>query len=188
MAQQNTLADRILDTALQHAETSNWESVNLHSIANTLDIPLQDIKDIYPQKDDMVEAWFDRADKSILSEKTSEEFNELAAHQRVHQLMMSWFDSMKEHRRVTRQMLCYKLEPGHIHLQALGIMRISRTVQWFREAAFLKTNSINRIIEEILLTRIYLFGFTRWLLDDSNNNVRTDRYIQSALKHVRSLN
>lgn len=188
MEQQNALAEHILDAALEQAESSSWESVNLHTVAKELDISLQDIKDIYPQKDDMVEAWFDRADKAVLSEKASEEFTALAAHERVHQLMMSWFLSMKNHRRVTRQMLYYKLEPGHIHLQVLGIMRISRTVQWFREAALLKTDNIHRIIEEILLTRIYLLSFTRWLFDSSENSLRTERYLQAALKHLRSLN
>jgi len=188
MKQQNSLAERILDAALQQAESSNWDAVNLHTVAKTLDISLQDIKDIYPQKDDMVEAWFDRADKTILSEKASEEFSALAAHERLHQLMMSWFRAMNDHRRVTRQMLCYKLEPGHIHLQILGIMRISRTVQWFREAALLKTESIHRIFEEIILTRIYLLGFARWLFDRSKNSLHTDNYLRTTLKRLRSLN
>jgi len=96
--------------------------------------------------------------------------------------MMLWFLSMSEHRRVTRQMLCYKLEFGHIHLQVLGIMRISRTVQWFREAALLKTQDIHRIVEEVLLTRIYLFSFSRWLFDGSENSLRTDDYLQAALR------
>jgi len=185
MGQQNTLAERILDTALEQAEVSSWDSVNMHDIASTLDISLLDIKTIYPQKDDMVEAWFDRADKTILSQKTSKDFSSRDAHERLHQLMMLWLCSMKDHRRVTRQMLYYKLEPGHIHLQALGIMRISRTVQWFREAALLKTKNIHRVIEEVSLTRIYIFAFTRWLFDDSKDNVRTDHYLRSALKHLR---
>ena len=184
---ENAIAERILDTALEQAESKGWDSVNLHAVASTLDISLQEIKDIYPQKDDLVEAWFDRADKTILSKKASEEFTALAAHERVHQLMMSWFMSMSAHRRITRQMLCYKLELGHIHLQVLGIMRISRTVQWFREAALLNTDNIHRVIEEILLTRIYLITFTRWLFDDSKNSLRTDRYLQAALKRLRSL-
>ena len=85
-------------------------------------------------------------------------------------------------------MLCYKLEFGHIHLQILGIMRISRTVQWFREAGLLKTQGIHRIIEEVFLTRIYLFSFARWLFDDSKNSLRTDRYLRATLKRLRSLN
>lgn len=187
MVQHNALAERIIDTALEQAENSSWESVNLHTVARTLDISLHEIKTIYPQKDDLVEGWFDRADKIVLSKKATEEFSAQAAHERIHQLMMSWFLSMSAHRRVTRQMLCYKLEPGHIHLQILGIMRISRTVQWFREAALLKTKDIHRIIEEVLLTRIYLIGFTRWLFDDSKNSSATDRNLQDSLKRIGSL-
>lgn len=185
MKKQNALADSILDVALEQAESSNWQSVNLHTVAKTLDIFLQDIKSIYPQKDDLVEAWFDRADKAVLSKKASADFAALVAHERVHKVMMLWFLSMSEHRRVTRQMLYYKLEFGHIHLQVLGIMRISRTVQWFREAALLKTDEFHRIIEEIFLTRIYLFSFVRWLFDDSKNSLETDRYLHSALKRIR---
>lgn len=183
----NAIAERIVDIAIEQAESKSWDSVNLHTVASILDISLQEIKDIYPQKDDLAEAWFDRADKTILSKKSSEEFSALVAHERVHQLMMSWFMSMSDHRRVTRQMLYYKLELGHIHLQILGIMRISRTVQWFREAALLNTDNIHRVIEEILLTRIYLIAFARWLFDESKNSSGTDRYLQAALKRLRSL-
>ena len=184
MVKPNSLAEHILDAALEQAESSSWDSVNLHIVAKTLNISLFDIKKTYPQKDDLVEAWFDRADKAVLAEKASEDFAALAARERVHQLMMLWFLSMKDHRRVTRQMLCYKLEPGHIHLQILGIMRISRTVQWLREAALLKTKNVHRIIEEILLTRIYLISFARWLFDDSKDSLRTEHYLQAALKRV----
>ena len=187
MKQQNTLADAILEVALEQAESSSWESVDLHNVAKTLDISLLEIKNIYPQKDDLVEAWFDRADKAVLAEKADEDFAALPAHERVHKVMMCWYLSMREHRRVTRQMLCYKLEPGHIHLQVLGIMRISRTVQWFREAALLKTQDIHRIIEEVLLTRLYLFGFARWLFDDSENSKSTDDYLHAALRRLWSL-
>ncbi len=181
-ARADSLADSILDVALEQAESSSWESVNLHTVAKTLDISLLEIKSIYPQKDDLVEAWFDRADKAVLAEKAAEDFAALPAHERIHKVMMLWFLSMSEHRRVTGQMLCYKLEFGHIHLQVLGIMRISRTVQWFREAALLKTQDVHRIIEEVLLTRIYLFSFARWLFDDSENSLRTDSYLKAALR------
>lgn len=188
MVNKISLTESMLDVALEQAESSSWESVNLHNIAKTLGISLLEINKFYLQKDDLVEAWFDRADRAMLTENTSEDFTSLAAHERVHQLMMCWFMAMKSHRKVTRQMLLYKLEPGHIHLQTLGIMRISRTVQWFREAALLKTENIHRIIEEVLLTRIFLFGFTRWLFDDSKNSLTTDRYLQASLKRLRSLN
>lgn len=181
------MAARILDAALEQAERSRWEAVTLHSIAQTLDISLYKIKTYYPQKDDLVEAWFDRADKAILCKKKSAEFASLSARQRVHKIIMLWFLTLSEHRKVTKQMLYYKLEPGHIHLQVLGVMRISRTVQWFREAALLETKNIHRIIEELCLTSIYITSFARWLYDDSGGSLQTDRYLKNQLKRVKSL-
>ena len=185
---QASLAERILDTALELAESDGWESVNLHMVAGSLDISLDELRSAYPQKDDLVEAWFDRADKAILSAKSSEEFAALPAHERLHKIIMLWFLSMREHRSITRQMLYYKLEPGHIHLQILGILRISRTVQWFREAALLKTKNINRIIEEICITSIYVTSFAHWLFDESEGSQHTDQFLQRALKRVWSIN
>jgi hypothetical protein len=48
--------------------------------------------------------------------------------ERLQHVICSWLDALEPHHRLTREMLAYKLEPGHIHLQALGVMRISRTV------------------------------------------------------------
>ena len=188
MSRHHDMAERILDAALEQAESSSWEAVTFFSIAQTLDISLQEIKNYYPQKDDLVEAWFDRADKAILCEKFSPQFSSLSARQRVHKVIMLWFLALSKHRKVTRQMLYYKLEPGHIHLQVLGVLRISRTVQWFREAAILETKNIHRIIEELCLTSIYLTSFARWLCDDSKDSIKTDRYILAMLKRIKSLN
>ncbi|PCI08555.1 MAG: TetR family transcriptional regulator [Gammaproteobacteria bacterium] len=181
------MAKQILDMALQQAESDSWEALSLHQIASSLDISLDEIRCLYPQKDDLVEAWFDRADQAVLSEKASEEFAALAADERLRQVIMKWFFALHEHRRLTRQMLCYKFEFGHVHLQVLGIMRISRTVQWFREAALIDTQGLHRIIEEVCLTGIYLASFARWLADGSQNSRHTDRFLAQALKRVRTL-
>ena len=46
-------------------------------------------------------------------------------------------------------------------MQARGIMRISRTVQWIREIAMLPSVGWRRELEEATLTTIYLTTFTR---------------------------
>jgi hypothetical protein len=81
-------------------------------------------------------------------------------------------------------MLAYKLEPGHLHLQALGIMRISRTVQWFREVAQQDSAGLRRIFEETTLTLLYLTAFTRWLFDDSTDSRDTRRFLEQALRQA----
>ena len=187
MEQPSSQAERILDTALELAENSSWEAVHLHQIADDLNITLDDIKQIYSSKDDLVEAWFDRADSVVLANYVSADFIAQTKRERLHKVIMLWFMSLSKHRTVSRQMLCYKFEFGHIHLQILGIMRISRTVQWFREAALIKTDNLQRILEEVCVTGIYLSSFVRWLFDDSTDSQRTSKYLERALEHVRSL-
>lgn len=181
MPNQTNLAERILDQALELAEAGSWETLQLHAVAEALNITMDDIRRCYPQKDDLVEAWFDRADKAVLVNPTTDDFRKLPAPERLHQVIMAWLDALAPHRRLTRQMLMYKLEPGHIHLQVLGIMRISRTVQWFREAACLDAKNLQRIVEEVSLTTIYLATFTRWLFDDSADSDNTKACLESLL-------
>lgn len=181
MQQDTQLADRILDSALAIAGNASWEDLQLHEVAATLDIPLEQIREYYAQKDDLAEAWFDRADRALLSWQPGEEFYGLPKHIRLQQVIMHWFDALEPQRRITRGMLCYKLEFGHVHLQALGVMRISRTVQWFREAARLQARSLQRVVEETAITGIYLAAFGRWLYDASPGSRDTRRFLETAL-------
>ena len=184
--QQLALQDRILDQALEQAEASSWEQLHLHAVATALNISLDVIRQYFPQKDDLAEAWFDRADRALLSSSYSEDFLDLSLHERLYQVITCWLDALATHRRLTREMLAYKLEPGHIHLQALGITRISRTVQWFSEAARHDSTGLQRIIDECALTMIYLTTFARWLFDDSLNNRNSKAVLKKALQHWQS--
>ena len=83
---------------------------------------------------------------------------------------------------VTGQMLLYKLEPGHIHLQVLGLMRISRTVQWWREAAGRQSLHLHRIAEETLLTAAYLRSFIHWLRHPDEDAATFRAYLRRQLR------
>ncbi|WP_375740744.1 TetR/AcrR family transcriptional regulator [Pseudomonas boanensis] len=156
-------AQQILDSALHLADTCGWERLHLFDVANDLGVGLDAIAKHFAQKDDLVEAWFDRADKALLVRGEASDLAALSPEKRLEELLIAWLKSLGGHRAVTGQMLLYKLEPGHIHLQVLGVLRISRTVQWWREAARRETLHLSRIIEEGLLTTAYLRTFIHWL-------------------------
>ena len=84
-------------------------------------------------------------DRAMLGHARNPDLHHLNAEQRLESCLLAWLGSLAAHRSVTGQMLLYKLEPGHIHLQVLGLMRISRTVQWWREAAGRQTQHLCRI-------------------------------------------
>lgn len=181
MVRKSATAKRILDTAMELAEHRHWEAVRLHDVAEALDVTLDDIRVHYREKEDLVEAWFDRADSAMLKSSTDPEFLELSVRKRLHRVIMTWLDTLAPHRRVTRQMILNKLEPGHLHVQIPAVMRISRTVQWFREAAQRDATFLRRAMEETALTSIYLTTFTRWMWDTSVNTEKTRRLLDKLL-------
>lgn len=184
---ENDMADRILDCAIRQAELSSWEAVRLHHIAGELGITLGDMHKYFNQKDDLVEAWYDRADQAMLSDAASLDYQQLATRERLHRSIMCWLSAIENHRQISRDMLMYKFELGHVHLQVLGLLRISRTVQWILESAHRDTTHIQRVIEETAVTSIFLTTFSYWMFDNSDHSVKTRRFLDRLLQYTEGL-
>lgn len=182
-----SLADRIVDTAVELAEQSSWEKLCLRHIAVALDIPLEQIRQHFSVKDELVEAWYDRADRVMLLAAAHPGFDSLSYRTRLHTLIMAWLDFLAEHKTVSRDMLLYKLEPAHIHLQIQGLLRVSRTVQWLREAAGMDSTHLQRIAEEVGLTGIYLRTFCYWMFDSSDQQAKTRTFLDKQLARAEML-
>ena len=88
---------------------------------------------------------------------------------------------------MTRQMIQAKLEPGHLHIQVPALMRVSRTVQWMREAARLKDAGLRRAFTETVATGIYLAAFASWMREDRPGSPRTRRRLESLLRRAERL-
>lgn len=179
MPKKSELRDRIVDTALSLAEQRSWEAVRLFDVAAALEISLDEVRRHFREKEDVVEAWFDRADTAML--QAAPQFLPLAERERLTRLIMTWLGALASHRRVTRQMIDGKLEPGHLHIQIPALMRVSRTVQWIREAARRDAVYASRALEEAVLTGIYLMTFFYWMRDDSVDFTATRRFLDRCL-------
>lgn len=177
-----TVRERILDIAIMLAEEKRWEAVRLQEVASRASLSLEDIRAEFSEKDELIDAWFERADRAMLIDASTLAHTRLAPQQRMHRAIMTWLNALAGHRRVTRQMILGKLEPGHLHLQIPALMRISRTVQWMREAAGYQAVFPRRALEETVHTSIYLATFSRWMFDDSVRSQRTHRFLRRQLK------
>lgn len=175
-------AQRIIDAALALAEKSSWEAVRLHEVAAATGMSLDDIRRHFREKDELIDAYFDRADAAMLADAASPAFLHLESRERLQRAIMTWLDALAPHKPVTRQMILSKCEPGHIHIQFPAVMRISRTVQWMREAARRDATHLHRALEETVVTSIYLMSFIHWLNDDSPDAVRTRRLLDTLLR------
>jgi AcrR family transcriptional regulator len=187
MSQDDELAQRIVDTAVELAERDSWETLRLHQIAATLGIGLDAIRRQFREKDALIDAWFERADAAALALADSGALAGLSPRQRLHNLIMAWLDALEHHRRVSRQMILAKLEPGHLHIQIPAVMRISRSVQWLREGAGLTDSGLRRALLESAVTGIYLAAFCRWLAEDTAGSPATRQCLDRLLAGAEAL-
>lgn len=174
-------SDRIVDAAVTLADGRSWEAVRLHDVAVALGVTLDEIRQHFREKEDIVDAWFDRADAAMLRATEAPGFLDLTPRERIRRLIMTWLGALSINRKVTRQMIYGKLEPGHLHIQIPGLMRVSRTVQWIREAAQRDATYVRRALEETGLTTIYLATFFHWMNDASPDSIRTERFLDACL-------
>lgn len=174
--------DTIVDAALALGEERDWEQVRLYRVAERLNIPLGAVNRHFREKEDLADAWFDRADAALLDAAGSGLLSELNGVDRLEHLIFVWLSTLAPHRRVTAQMIRNKLEPGHLHVQIPAVLRISRTVQWLREAAHRDAAGVYRGLEETVLTTIFVSTFVYWLGDSSRGQISTRNNLRRALR------
>lgn len=174
-------AARILDAALALAATRSWDAISLADVATELGIGLAEIQRHYRGKDDLAEAWFERADRAMVRAGDAGGWTELPVRERLFRAMQTWFDALAAHKQATAAMLRYKLQPDHLHLQVQGLLHVSRTVQWIRETARLPAHGLRREAEEAALTAIFVSTMACWLLDDTPGQQRARAWLDRRL-------
>lgn len=130
--------------------------------------------------DAVANAWFDRARRAML-EPPPEGFAAMPAPERLHLLLMRWFDALAPHRAVTGQMLREKLYLSHPHHWAPTIFGLSRLMNWLRDAALLDAGGRRRQLEEIGLTLLFLDALSVWRRDDTPGQAETRAHLRRSL-------
>lgn len=173
---------RIVSSALRLAQASGgWDAVHVHAVARHAGVTMEELHRYFRDKDSIAEGFFDMADAAMTAAAREERWPRLPLRERLFTALMAWLDALAPHRRIVADMLGYKMHPEHIHLQVLGVARISRTVQWWREVALSPATGWRRELEEAVLTTIYLSTFARWLLDASPGADGTRRQLRRVL-------
>ena len=181
MSRKRDVREVIVDTALALAEERSWESVHLHEVAAEAGLTLEDVRLHFRDKDDIADAWFDRADRAMLRAAGAPEAAALPSRVRLHRAVMAWLDALAPHRRVTRQMIRSMLGPGQFHVQLPALLRIGRTVRWAREAAGCDAVLPRRMLEEAATGSVFVSAFVCWLGDGSPASRRTRRLLDTLL-------
>ena len=174
------LPERILEAAIELAETAGWENLRLREVAERLGVPLAAVVGHYRDLDAVADAWFARGWQAMLAPPPPG-FDTQPAEERLHCMMMRWFDALAPHRRVTGEMLRTKLYPSHPHHWVPMIFNLSRTIQWLREATKLDAGGRRRQVEEVGLTALFLAALSVWLRDESAGQARTRDWLRRRL-------
>jgi len=174
-------AEAILHEALAEADRVGWDGLRLHRVAARLGLPLSDLYRHYRDGDAIADAWLSRADRAMLSAAAVPGLARRQPRDRLERTLLAWLDALAEHRAVTAQMLLGKLYLGHPHHLAGLVFRLSRTVQWWREAAGLDAGPPRRQIEEIALTALFAATVACWGADRSPGQAVTRTFLTRAL-------
>lgn len=177
------LRDRIVDTSVEVAEEAGWENLRLWTVARRLGVPLTMVMENFRDADAVADAWFTRALRAMVQPPDAG-FEDRSARERVHTVLMRWFDAHAGHRRTVGEMLRTKLYPSHPHHWVPMIFSLSRLIQWVREAALLDASGRRRQMEEVSLTWVFLDTLRTWLRDGTPGQEYTRRFLDRRLRCI----
>jgi AcrR family transcriptional regulator len=136
------MRERIIETALEVAEDSGWYNLRLHIVAQRLGVPLEAVLGRFRDADAIGDAWFARALQAVVQEPKPG-FAALSPSERVHIVLMRWFEAQSRHHRVVCSMLRAKLHPSHPHHWVPMIFSLSGLIHWVLDAARLDARGLS---------------------------------------------
>jgi len=177
------LAARIIEASLELAEERGWEAVRLHDVADRLGIGLEEISARFPDLDAVANAWFTRVRDDMLR-AGGPALADRPPPERLHAVMMAWFDILAPRREVVGEILRAKLHLPHPHHWIPLVFDLSRLMHWFLDAATIRSTGRQRGLAEIGLTAIFLATLRQWVGDDSPDQMRTRAALRRRLERA----
>ncbi|WP_371187040.1 TetR/AcrR family transcriptional regulator [Thalassotalea maritima] len=170
-----------MDSALLLAQRDGWQNINLLAICEHCGCSMVQLRSHFRSKDDIAEALFDRADEYALSCCDEQDFKLLDSEERLQYMIVAWLNFLLPYRNLVKDIIAYKIEPGHVHLQAHAITRISRTVQWFMHAADVQSSNVKRVMDEIAISAIFVCTMTTFMMSKRTSTDRANALLGKLL-------
>jgi ubiquinone biosynthesis protein COQ9 len=179
--------DAIVDATLAEAEAVGWAELRLFDVAARMKVPLADVRPHFRDLDAVADAWLARGERAMLEAGDQPGFADLPPRERILRAMLAFLDALAAHRKATGQIFRAKLYFGHPHHNLGLLFWVSRTVQWWREAAQLRGDDRRRRVEEIGLSALFAATLAYWVADDSEGQERTRRFLDKRLNDADAL-
>ena len=176
-----TLESRVLKIAIKMAVKTKWYDLSLSDVAVRSGFTLNEVRSSFADTDAIANAWFDNALDTMLSQPPKG-FELLPVRERMEMLLLQWFDTLTPHREASISMLRSKLHLPHFQNWGPLIFSLSRHVQLWRDASGLRATGLQRRIEEIALTAVFLATLAVWCRDTSVGQEQTRKFLHRRLK------
>jgi AcrR family transcriptional regulator len=183
----NVTPDAIVDATLAEAELVGWADLRLFDVAARMNVPLAELRLHFRDLDAVADAWLARGERAMLAVGEEPGFAELPPPERIARSILAFLDALAAHRKVSGQIFRAKLYFGHPHHNLALLFWVSRTVQWWREAAQLRGDDRRRRVEEIGLSALFVATLVFWVADDSEGQERTRRFLDKRLNEADAL-
>lgn len=184
----------IVAACLALADRKGWPYVRLYDVARLLKVDLAAIRGHFRDTDAIGDAWLQQAELAMLAASSAAGFAHLPPAKRLERSLTAFLETLAAHKPATAGIFRAKLYPGHPH-HAIGlVLWVSRTVQWWREAARLDNDvggkalgDRRRRVEEIGLTGIFLATLAFWIRDASAGQSATQAFLAKRLKAAQAI-
>jgi len=178
-------ADRVIDAVMELVLVEGWVRLTMSRIAQTAGISLVDLYVLFPSKQAVLAAFFQRIDVAMSRALDSNAEPEVSARDRLFEVVMARFDALLPYKESVRRIV------GEACFDPAGLVCLApvfrRSLSWMLECSGLSSSGLRGAVRLKGLAGIYVYTFAIWLRDDSEDMTKTMAALDQRLSHAEQI-
>lgn len=172
---------RVVEAAMRLAAERGWRTLSLADIGEAAGIDLDQLFEIAPSKQAVLDLLGRRIDAEVLSEGRLDE-TEGSPRDRLFDVLMRRFDAMAPYREGIGEVV---RDLGRSPLDGLAeLPALARSMAWMLEAAGIDSTGPRGLLRIKVVSGIYLASLRVWLRDDTADFSKTMAALDSYLRRL----
>lgn len=174
-SEQQELQRTIVRVALELCAERGWRRLRMKNIAEMVGISTEELKDIFAEKRDILEAFYDDLDQQSLA--VGVDMDEETVRDRLFAMMMERLDCASPHREAVRKMLA----------EGMPKQALCRSKRWLGKVlkqAGASQGSPAAPLQQLALMAVWAMVMPVWLQDRSQDLSRTMAALDGHLGHA----
>lgn len=181
--QDKSVKDKAVEAALALAMAQSWNDVSFEDIVAEAGIDLEDAREYFDDKSDVLAAYGRKIDREMMTNISSDE--NMSHREQIFDILMERFDLINENR--TSLVSILNSVKGDPKQAILGLPHLARSMTRVLEAAHISTDGIAGCLRVTGLTSIYAYVLRAWVEDDSPDMAKTMAALDKALDKAEML-